>query len=137
MICEPGMEKSTSCWQHNVERLALFSFRISYSSKDGICFVCHYSADRHLRSTDFTRRRRFVQLVEDVRKFGAEVVIFSSMHESGERKSSDITHLQLIIRCCACRIESLDRNCGSFDLSSGCRDCHGRGQDWQGCRFGQ
>jgi protein pelota len=27
-----------------------------------------------------------VQLVEDVKKFGAEVVIFSSMHESGERE---------------------------------------------------
>jgi protein pelota len=27
-----------------------------------------------------------VQLVEDVKRFGAEVAIFSSMHESGERK---------------------------------------------------
>lgn len=37
------------------------------------------------RSNDFVRRRKFVQLVEDVKKFGAEVAIFSSMHESGER----------------------------------------------------
>lgn len=40
------------------------------------------------RSSDFSRRRKFVQLTEDVKKFGAEVAIFSSMHESGERKSA-------------------------------------------------
>jgi protein pelota len=38
------------------------------------------------RSNDFSRRQKFVKLVEDVKKFGAEVVIFSSMHESGERE---------------------------------------------------
>lgn len=31
-----------------------------------------------------------MQLVEDVKKFGAEVVIFSSMHESGEREFGPI-----------------------------------------------
>jgi len=42
-------------------------------------------SDRLFKSNDFARRKRFVQLVEDVKKFGAEVVIFSSMHESGEQ----------------------------------------------------
>jgi len=42
-------------------------------------------SDRLFRSNDFARRRRYVQLVEDVKRFGAEVAIFSSMHESGEQ----------------------------------------------------
>jgi protein pelota len=33
-------------------------------------------------------RRRYVELVESVREKGAEVLIFSSMHESGQRGSS-------------------------------------------------
>lgn len=38
------------------------------------------------RSSDFTRRKKFVKLVEDCKAFGADSVIFSSLHESGERQ---------------------------------------------------
>jgi hypothetical protein len=33
------------------------------------------------------RRKQFVKLVEDVKAYGGEVLIFSSMHESGQRES--------------------------------------------------
>ncbi|GAA94892.1 uncharacterized protein L969DRAFT_89848 [Mixia osmundae IAM 14324] len=42
-------------------------------------------SDNLFKSSDFKRRRRFVQLVEEVKRYGGEVFIFSSMHESGEQ----------------------------------------------------
>lgn len=45
------------------------------------------------RSNDPVQRKRYVQMVEDVRAKGGEALIFSSMHESGQRKpSSFILH---------------------------------------------
>lgn len=38
------------------------------------------------RASDPAVRKRYVQLVEDVRQKNAEVLIFSSMHESGQRE---------------------------------------------------
>lgn len=40
---------------------------------------------RSHRSPDPTRRKRFVKLTEDVKAYGGEVFIFSSMHESGQQ----------------------------------------------------
>ena len=37
---------------------------------------------------DPVQRKRFISLVEGVREKGAEVLIFSSMHESGQRMHS-------------------------------------------------
>ena len=37
-------------------------------------------------ASDPIQRKRYVKLVESVRKKGAEVLIFSSMHESGQRE---------------------------------------------------
>ncbi|KAN0063300.1 Translation factor pelota [Thecaphora frezii] len=45
-------------------------------------------SDGLFRAADPARRKRFVELVEDVRKQGAEVAIFSSMHESGRQLNS-------------------------------------------------
>lgn len=45
------------------------------------------SADSYCRANDPVQRRRYVQMVEDVRAKGGEALIFSSMHESGQRKS--------------------------------------------------
>jgi len=42
-------------------------------------------SDELFRASDPTLRRKYVKLVEDVRKKGAEVLIFSSMHESGQQ----------------------------------------------------
>lgn len=38
------------------------------------------------RASDPAIRKKYVNLVEDVRQKGAEVLMFSSMHESGQRK---------------------------------------------------
>lgn len=42
-------------------------------------------SDGLFRAADPARRKKFVDLVEDVRKQGGEVAIFSSMHESGKQ----------------------------------------------------
>ncbi|SCV68672.1 BQ2448_793 [Microbotryum intermedium] len=42
-------------------------------------------SDEIFRSPIPARRKRFVRLVEDVKAYGGEVLIFSSMHESGQQ----------------------------------------------------
>ncbi|KAM0755950.1 hypothetical protein T439DRAFT_320648 [Meredithblackwellia eburnea MCA 4105] len=42
-------------------------------------------SDEIFRSPSVARRKKFVTLVEDVKRFGGEVLIFSSMHESGQQ----------------------------------------------------
>lgn len=37
-------------------------------------------------SSDTDKRKRYVALVDDVRDRGGEALIFSSMHESGQRE---------------------------------------------------
>ena len=50
-------------------------------------------------ASDPTLRKKYVKLVEDVRKKGAEVLIFSSMHESGQRELHDahLFHFRLTL----------------------------------------
>lgn len=45
-------------------------------------------SDELFRSTDVAQRRRYVEMVEAVRERGGEALIFSSMHESGQRELS-------------------------------------------------
>ncbi|PSS35475.1 hypothetical protein PHLCEN_2v1630 [Hermanssonia centrifuga] len=42
-------------------------------------------SDELFRASDPTVRKKFVRIVEDVKQKGAEVLIFSSMHESGQQ----------------------------------------------------
>lgn len=42
-------------------------------------------SDGLFRSGDVKERTKYVEMVEGVRAKGGEVVVFSSMHESGER----------------------------------------------------
>ncbi|BGP21767.1 hypothetical protein Rt10032_c01g0465 [Rhodotorula toruloides] len=42
-------------------------------------------SDELFRSPSVARRKRFVKLVEDVKAYGGEVLMFSSMHESGQQ----------------------------------------------------
>lgn len=42
-------------------------------------------SDEIFRSPSVVRRKQFVKLVEDVKAYGGEVLIFSSMHESGQQ----------------------------------------------------
>lgn len=53
-------------------------------------------SDGLFRSPDPNRRKKFVQLVEDVRSQGGEVAIFSSMHESG-RQLNGLTGIAAIL----------------------------------------
>ncbi len=43
-------------------------------------------SDELFRSTDPVKRRKYVDMVEAVRARGGEALIFSSMHESGQRE---------------------------------------------------
>lgn len=43
-------------------------------------------SDEIFRSPSVVRRKQFVALVENVKAYGGEVLIFSSMHESGQRE---------------------------------------------------
>ena len=42
-------------------------------------------SDNLFRCRDVAQRKKFVKLVDDVREFGGDVKIFSSMHVSGEQ----------------------------------------------------
>ncbi|KAK4705159.1 protein pelota, partial [Phenoliferia sp. Uapishka_3] len=48
-------------------------------------------SDEIFRSPSVVRRKRFVKLVEDVKGYGGEVLIFSSMHESGQRMNFSLS----------------------------------------------
>ena len=54
-------------------------------------------SDRLFRAQDVARRRRFVKLVDDVREFGGDVRIFSSLHVSGEQLDQ-LTGLCAVLR---------------------------------------
>ncbi|KAK0547032.1 Translation factor pelota [Tilletia horrida] len=53
-------------------------------------------SDGLFRNADPERRKKFVQMVEDVRKTGGEAAIFSSMHESG-RQLNGLTGIAAIL----------------------------------------
>lgn len=53
-------------------------------------------SDGLFRASDPARRKRFVELVQDVRAQGGEVAIFSSMHESG-RQLNGLTGIAAIL----------------------------------------
>ena len=81
-------------------------------------------------SSDPIMRRKYVSLVESVREKGAEVLIFSSMHESGQREliSSDSSfHKNFMFSSCFdyrffpyLRIEPINWNRGYLNFPSRC-----------------
>ncbi len=54
-------------------------------------------SDRLFRAQDVTQRKKFVKMVDDVREFGGDVRIFSSLHVSGEQLDQ-LTGLCAILR---------------------------------------
>lgn len=54
-------------------------------------------SDGLFRASDPVRRKRFVELVEDVRAQGGDVSIFSGMHETG-RQLNGLTGIAAILR---------------------------------------
>ena len=53
-------------------------------------------SDELFRAGDPKVRRRYVSIVEDVREKRGEVLIFSSMHESGQRRYHTVAELRLL-----------------------------------------
>jgi protein pelota len=54
-------------------------------------------SDRLFRAQDVSERKKFVKLVDDVREYGGDVKIFSSMHVSGEQLDQ-LTGLCAVLR---------------------------------------
>lgn len=54
-------------------------------------------SDRLFRAQDVARRKKFVRIVDDVREFGGDVRIFSSLHVSGEQLDQ-LTGLCAVLR---------------------------------------
>lgn len=54
-------------------------------------------SDELFRASDPEVRKRYVTLVEDVREKRGEVLIFSSMHESGQRAYYIVDELRLLM----------------------------------------
>lgn len=50
-------------------------------------FLSHVTPSSRVSANDPAMRKKYVKLVESVRRKGSEVLIFSSMHESGQRES--------------------------------------------------
>lgn len=88
-------------------------------------------------ASDPVLRRKYVRLVESVRHKGAEVLIFSSMHESGQRECSNCgapyLNSDFISDCVVttdqrrCRAEPADRCGGYIDVPPGRRGCRSGG----------
>jgi stalled ribosome rescue protein Dom34 len=53
-------------------------------------------SDELFRAGDPQVRKRYVSIVEDVREKRGEVLIFSSMHESGQRRYHTVIELRLL-----------------------------------------
>ena len=54
-------------------------------------------SDHLFRTKDFKKRRAYNDLVDDVKRFKGDVVVFSSLHPSG-KKLKHITGLAAILR---------------------------------------
>jgi hypothetical protein len=54
-------------------------------------------SDELFRASDFEVRKRYVSIVEDVREKRGEVLIFSCMHESGQRRYHAFAELRLLM----------------------------------------
>ena len=54
-------------------------------------------SDELFRAGDPVVRKRYVSIVEDVREKRGEVLIFSSMHESGQRRYHTVAELRLLM----------------------------------------
>lgn len=78
-----------------------------------IVFECGY------RASDPKERKKYVALVEDVQQKGGEVLRFSSMHESGQRKLSFPSVPRTVIYPFS-RAKSAHRNSCDIDFPLGC-----------------
>lgn len=74
-------------------------------------------SDDLFRSSEPATRKKYVEMVEEVQSKGGEVIIFSSMHESGQResvKACSIPPLTFVLY----RTEPNHRYCRNTDIPS-------------------
>ncbi|KAG4099099.1 hypothetical protein H8356DRAFT_358801 [Neocallimastix lanati (nom. inval.)] len=100
VLKEPGVRNLLSLTKYKTEIKALQRFydmldkdseRAFYGIKS-IIFACENNAietlllsDKLFRSNDIETRKKYIKLVEDVRAKGGKVLIYSSLHNSGEQ----------------------------------------------------
>lgn len=78
-------------------------------------------SDELFRAGDPRVRKRYVSIVEDVREKRGEVLIFSSMHESGQRRYQTIDEPRPLIILLAYRAQSNYWYCCHLDVPTGYR----------------
>ena len=76
-------------------------------------------SDELFRAGDPEVRKRYVSLVEDVREKRGEVLIFSSMHESGQRRCHTDDERSLLMIALAYRAQSNHWHCCDLDVPIG------------------
>lgn len=76
-------------------------------------------SDELFRAGDPEVRKRYVSLVEDVREKRGEVLIFSSMHESGQRRCHADDERGLLMIAHAYRAQSNHWYCCNLDVPTG------------------
>lgn len=54
-------------------------------------------SDHLFRTKDFKKRRMYNEIAEEVKKYGGKVIVFSSLHPSGE-KLKNISGIAAILR---------------------------------------
>jgi hypothetical protein len=88
--CVRGTGLTTSRWLVTEVQSVHCSSRMNFSGN--ALSLHHDTANKgHPRSSsDVNERKRYVSLVESVREKRGEVVIFSSMHETGQRTSPHV-----------------------------------------------
>jgi protein pelota len=72
---------------------------------------CLMISDKLFRAQDVSQRRKFVRIVDEVKEFGGDVKIFSSMHVSGE-KLEQLTGICAVLRF---PMQELDEDSDSSD----------------------
>jgi protein pelota len=82
-------------------------------------------SDELFRASDPLLRKKNVSLVEDVRRKGGEVLIFSSMHESGQRQCcvSPLDAIGMTELTWIDRTQPDNRDCCHLDISFRHRGC--------------
>lgn len=100
----PGTDQTTSSWPPIGVPSGLFWYRTTCSGQR------HTNRHSRLlipcRSSDPVQRKKYVEMTDGIREKGGEVLIFSSMHETGQRKL--LTGWWLMLTYSSCRTESID-----------------------------
>ena len=91
-----ALEKFYDCMKKDYDRIA-YGPRHVMEANSHKAIDCLLLSDSLFRSKDFEKRKLYNELSEKVKEFGGEVLIFSSMHASGE-KLNNLSGIAAILR---------------------------------------